>query len=176
MSTPSSTDLGQRLKFLRGEQSQEDFARKVGLTRAALANYETGRTKPKPSVLREVSRKLGLSDDFLLSGQVRNEYELNLVVAGKGVLNDGNETEDELAIVGVLRAARPETVKNIIGTLLREIEDDPRTRERLRGPRVDEHIARLGAIFRASGEFSKGSSPEDVDAFLRELARRARAE
>ncbi len=176
MQTPPSTELGQRLKYLRGERSQEDFARKLGLTRSALANYETGRTKPKLSVLREISRKLGLSEDFLLSGQVRNEYELNLVATGKGKLNECHETEDELAIVRILRAARPAAVKAIAGILLSEIEDDPRTRERLRGVGVDEDIRRLGAIFRASGQFEKGSSPEEVDAFLRDLARKARSE
>lgn len=96
MSTPDSTDLGERLRYLRGEQSQEQFAQQIGLTRAALANYETGRTKPKASILREISRKLGLSDEFLLSGKVRNEYELNLVVAGKGMLNECHETPDEV--------------------------------------------------------------------------------
>ena len=41
--------FGEKLRLLRGERSQEKFAGFLGITRAALANYETGRTCPHSS-------------------------------------------------------------------------------------------------------------------------------
>ena len=177
MSTQNSTELvglGERLRRLRGERSQEECGALVGLTRSAVANYETERTTPKPSILNEISRKMGISEDFLLSGRVRNEYELNTVVAGRGFLNECHETDDELAIIHVLRAASPEAVREIVERLLKAVEDDASMRGRLRGLRVDEDIARLGAIYQSGGVFQQGGSKEEHDAFFQALARKAR--
>ncbi len=177
MSTRNSTDpsgLGERLRRLRGERSQEEFGALVGLTRSAVANYETERTTPKPSILKDISRKLGISEDFLLTGRVRNECELNMVVAGRGILNECHETDDELAIIHVLRAASPEAVREIVERLLKAVEDDSSMRGRLRGLRIDEDIARLGAIYQSGGVFQQGGSEEENDAFLQALARQAR--
>lgn len=53
--------VAERLRRLRGvEESQESFAARVGISRAALANYETGRTVPGPSVRRRICDALGV--------------------------------------------------------------------------------------------------------------------
>jgi transcriptional regulator with XRE-family HTH domain len=159
-----------RLRALRGERSQEEFARLVGLTRSALANYENGRTHPKPSILRQISQRAGLSDNFLLSGQVRNEYELNLVVTGQGFLNECHETGDELTIVRALRAVDPSTVQTVVGALIRDIGENPDTRATL-GEGLGADLQRLDAIHRAGGQFSKGSTKEEQAAAVAELKR-----
>lgn len=174
MSTQVSTNLAERLRVLRGERSQEEFAKLVGLTRAALANYETGRTTPKPSVLRAISEKLGLSDDFLKFGGFRNEYELNLIATGEGVPDRSYETDDELAIIRALRAVRPSTIEAIVSLVLDDIAEQPSSREELKGLSVQQDIARLGAILKAGGAYSKGSTKEEEDAILAALARRAK--
>lgn len=103
MSTQNSTELvglGERLRRLQGERSQE-FGALVGLTRSAVANYETERTTPKPSILNEISKN-GNFGRLSASGRVRNEYELNTVVAGRGFLNECHD-DDKLAMIHVLR-------------------------------------------------------------------------
>lgn len=162
--------LRTRLRALRGERSQEEFARLVGLTRSALANYENGRTVPKPSVLRQISQRVGMPDDFLLSGQVRNEYELNRLVAGRGFINECHETEDELTIVRALRAVDPGTVQAVVTTLIRGIGDSAEARARM-GDRLGADLHRLDAINRAAGLFEKGSTEEEQAQAGREIAR-----
>lgn len=54
---------GRLLRRLRGEQSQRAFAARAGITRAALASYETGRVRPKPSLVREICARVGVADD-----------------------------------------------------------------------------------------------------------------
>ena len=178
MSTQTSTEgsISARLRHLRGERSQEEFAQIIGLSRSALANYETGRTKPKPSILRQISERLGLSEDFLLSGSFRNEYELNLVTTGSGFINERHETEDELAFVRVLRAVDPLTVKAIAGLLLDAVADSPEVRSRLKGLRVDADILRLAAVFKAGGQYEQGYEDTSLDDFVRAIAKKARAD
>ncbi len=159
-----------RLRALRGERSQEEFARLVGLTRSALANYENGRTHPKPSILRQISQRAGISDDFLLSGQVRNEYELNEIFAGRGFLNECHETDDELTIVRALRAVDPSTVQSVVSVLIRDIGENPDTRATL-GKGLGADLQRLDAIHRAGGQFDKGSTEEEQAAAGREIIR-----
>lgn len=40
-------EVGRRLKILRGERSQAEVAKAVGLSPGALANYESGLRMPK---------------------------------------------------------------------------------------------------------------------------------
>lgn len=155
--TQESTEVQRRLRALRGERSQEEFAKLVGLTRSALANYENGRTLPKPSILRQISMKAGISDDFLVSGALRNEYELNLVVAGQGMLNECHESSDELAMVDALRALHPSSVKTVVGLLLKEIGESAETRAKL-GKGLGSTVAALDDIHRSDGAFTKGGN------------------
>ncbi|MDF0601081.1 helix-turn-helix domain-containing protein [Psychromarinibacter sp. C21-152] len=164
------------MRHLRGESTQAEFAERLGLTRSALANYENGRTKPKPSLLREISRKLGISEDFLLSGQVRNEYELNLVVTGRGMLNESHTTHDEEAILRLLRAIPPNYVKEIVEKLLELVELKPEVRERLNGPGIETDLALLAEIYRKGGVFDKGQHPLEAEEWLERYAKLARSE
>ncbi|MFV0410805.1 MAG: helix-turn-helix transcriptional regulator [Paracoccus sp. (in: a-proteobacteria)] len=63
---PSISEIiADRLRELRGKETQEDFARMIGVSRATLANYEAGRTVPRPSVCRRICRKLGIAENTL---------------------------------------------------------------------------------------------------------------
>ena len=43
-------EIGQRLKKLRGEESIRDVAKKCGISRSALAMYETGQRVPRDEI------------------------------------------------------------------------------------------------------------------------------
>lgn len=168
----NSTDLPARLRSVRGERSQEEFARLVGLTRSAVAYYENGRTVPKPPVLRQISQRIGIADDYLLSGLIRNEYELNLVATGRGFLNECHETADELAMVRALRAVEPSTVQAVVGVLIKDIGDNASTRVKL-GPSLGSDLQALDSIHRAGGHFDKGVTAEEHHREARAPTRRA---
>lgn len=162
-------ELGVRLRQLRGDQSQEEFAQEIGLTRSALANYETGRTMPKRAVIKEISRRLGMSDDYLISGQVRNEFELNRALTGHHLLSRHEESRDELAVVEAMRAVDPQTVSEVVAALLRDLGENAESRDRLGSEKLGVIVHRLHIIHHAGGEFTKGMSQEQADAGARQL-------
>lgn len=150
-------EVRKRLRALRGERSQEEFASLVGLTRSARAHYENGRTAPKPSILRQIAQSVGISDAFLFSGEVRNEYELNMVVTGRELLNECHETAEELSILDAMRAADKATIKAIVGLLLSDLGDSATTREAL-GSKLGTIVATLDRVRREEGKFNKGGN------------------
>lgn len=101
--------------------------------------------------------KAGISGDFLVSGTLRNEYELNSVVAGQGMINECHESSDELAMVDAIRAIHPSSVKTLVGLLLKEIGESAETRAKL-GKGLGSTVAALDEIHRSDGAFTKGGS------------------
>ncbi|MEJ9210086.1 helix-turn-helix domain-containing protein [Bacillus smithii] len=58
--------IGDRLKKLRGKRSQEEVAQKIGISRARLSHYETGRSDPDPEVIKKLADFYGVTTDYLL--------------------------------------------------------------------------------------------------------------
>ena len=58
--------LADRLRGLRGVESQTAFAARFGLKQAIYSHYETGRKKPSLEVLVDMAQKLGATTDYLL--------------------------------------------------------------------------------------------------------------
>lgn len=56
--------IAEHLRDIRGELTQEAFAKKCGVTRAALANYETGRTIPGRWVCRKIEEACNLPSGY----------------------------------------------------------------------------------------------------------------
>jgi transcriptional regulator with XRE-family HTH domain len=79
--------LSQKLEVLikRSGVRKSDFARNIGITYRALANYISGMRLPKKEVLGRISRALGVTPEFLsddrqslqLTGEERFEFESN---------------------------------------------------------------------------------------------------
>lgn len=57
-----------RLKQLRGENTREEFAEKLGLSSRSLANYETGERIPKINTVALICSKLNIDANWLLFG------------------------------------------------------------------------------------------------------------
>ncbi len=58
--------LADRLRGLRGTESQTEFAARFGLKQAIYSHYETGRKKPSLEVLMQMAVVLGATTDYLL--------------------------------------------------------------------------------------------------------------
>lgn len=60
--------IGERLREVRGQQTQAEFAEAISVSRGSLSNYEAGRRLPSGSVLDRIERETGCSREWILSG------------------------------------------------------------------------------------------------------------
>ena len=63
--------LGRRIAALRREQglSQAQLASRLGISASAMGMYEQGRREPSGEMLVALGRELGVSTDYLLTGE-----------------------------------------------------------------------------------------------------------
>ena len=64
--------LGDRIALLRGKLgwSQGELARRLNISPSAVGMYEQGRREPPVDILVSLSRSLGVSMDYLVTGRV----------------------------------------------------------------------------------------------------------
>ena len=62
------TDVGERLKIIRGKENQDEFSRKLDISKAALQNYEAGLRLPPGKVLQKVADIGHTTADWVLTG------------------------------------------------------------------------------------------------------------
>ena len=60
--------LGERLRDVRGSQSQSDFASSLHIPQTKLSRLERDATEPDMAFLRELSSLYGVSLDWLIAG------------------------------------------------------------------------------------------------------------
>lgn len=83
MPAPSDPDyrkaLGQRLKTLRKERgaTQKDIAQILGISFQQLNKYESGQNLPPADMLGRLARALGVTTDYLITGQQTNGQPIN---------------------------------------------------------------------------------------------------
>ncbi len=58
--------IGTRFRALRGELTQEAFAKRVKVARVTISNIETGHAEPSISLLHRVADQFNVSTDYLL--------------------------------------------------------------------------------------------------------------
>lgn len=158
--------LGQRLRSLRKGASQADFAEKLGLTRSALANYELGRSLPKPDVLQRIAERLDISlQDLTGPAQLADlKHSANLML---GVSD--SPTQDEWAILRMLRLSGPECVLDVVRTIIRSLEADKSRLQAWKADTVLVDLARLYTIENRGGGYD-GLTADDVLTLARSLA------
>lgn len=87
MSTP-----GERLKLIRGNMNQDEFAKLLGVSLRTYNGYENDEAPPKISVLRKLEEILGVSADYILFGRAVTQdfafipYFKQPASAGQGAL------------------------------------------------------------------------------------------
>ena len=61
--------LGRRIRQLRGfDATQDEFAKKLGISQSQLSKYERGTVAPPADVLIRIREQLRVSIDWLLTG------------------------------------------------------------------------------------------------------------
>lgn len=61
-------DLGARIRQVRGKVSQEEFARRLGISKGALGCYERGVNCPNVEVVLGICRLCRISVEWLVAG------------------------------------------------------------------------------------------------------------
>jgi len=65
---PDLKAIGLRIRILRGDVRQQDFARELGLSQSQLSKVERGRIAPTLEVLLAISNRFGKSLDWIVRG------------------------------------------------------------------------------------------------------------
>jgi transcriptional regulator with XRE-family HTH domain len=110
-------EIGDRLRFVRKNRTQKEFASQYGIPQGTLSKFECGKLEPGISFLMEVSKREGVSINWILTGKTDDktkkwtlrepavEYQTLPVSDRKllhnvvEILESGNEL-----IIGVLKA------------------------------------------------------------------------
>lgn len=58
--------FAERFSKLRGDESQKDFAARIGISRPTVGFYENGDRLPQADVLKQIAERCGVSTDWLL--------------------------------------------------------------------------------------------------------------
>ena len=95
--------VGERLKKLRGDLSQGEFAKKIGVSYKGYQRYESGERIPRPHVLFEIAEKESVTVDWLLSGKVRSLEEKILAKEIGAPFSQQRVSRSEMQIVDRLR-------------------------------------------------------------------------
>jgi len=156
--------IGRRIRSIRGQKSQQEFAEALGLSRSGLANYELGRSTPPAQIIEKIQKNLGVSVD--MPPELEDfEAEFNELVG------DGKElTEDEWSLIRTLRLADTQDVQAFVLELVKRVE------ERSAGLRFGNpettalDLARLITIAMGKRPFLAGSSGEQAVRLARALA------
>jgi len=61
--------LGNRLRQLRAQTTQEEFARFLGISQAQLSKYELGQSALPLGIVIKLAEKYGKSTDWILTGK-----------------------------------------------------------------------------------------------------------
>ena len=61
--------LGNRLRQLRADTTQEEFAASLGISQAQLSKYELGQSAPPLTVVVKLAERHGKSTDWILTGK-----------------------------------------------------------------------------------------------------------
>jgi len=75
--------IGERLKELRGDLSQEEFAKEIGVSHKGYQRYESGERVPHPHVLSKIAEKFDTTVDWILTGNLNIEKAIILEWAKK---------------------------------------------------------------------------------------------
>lgn len=60
--------LGKRIRLIRGEETQAEFADRVGIAKGSIGGYENDKNSPSAEAILKICLKNGISFEWLLTG------------------------------------------------------------------------------------------------------------
>lgn len=100
--------LGSRIKDVRKalDLSQDEFGRRLGVTRGAITNLEFNKTEPKPLFIDLLCRQFNINEDWLRTGQGNMFIKLS-------------RDEEIASFMGDVMKGEPDFRRRLIGVLSR---------------------------------------------------------
>jgi transcriptional regulator with XRE-family HTH domain len=95
-----SSGFGARLRQVRGEMSQAEFAELVGANRQQVTNWENERSEPSIEKLAAIGLKTGYADKWLLTGEGPPTVKEAMEVLGRSLLR---VTEEQMEMLERLK-------------------------------------------------------------------------
>lgn len=172
----SPSHIALQLRQLRGFESQAAFAKRLGISRDSLANYETGRTVPSVEKLDKFCDALGLPLAFFQEDALA-QLQVNVDLALGMTQEYGRRpSPDELAFLRLMRAVPQSTILEIATRLLEAISNGSSLVEERDGEKLRQAVESVAAVIKSGGKYDN-SRPKKAGAdALRqalELAREA---
>ncbi len=139
--------IGKRIRALRGNETQASFAEKIGVSRAALANYETGRTRPNDMTVLKIANLTGVSPSSIVSDEVYSFDDLAALVGAKLKLdNIGDLSPAERAMVRLIRVSDDAIVKQVVTAILAGIKERSYRRDMVDVLNFESDVTQLAVI------------------------------
>ncbi len=93
-------DIGDRIKFIRGDLTQKEFGQKIKADQSTVQVWETRNNLPKGDILQRIHQQFGVNVNWLLTGEgdpyIGNRAQDRVEVAdGKGLWGDTRSMEIE---------------------------------------------------------------------------------
>jgi transcriptional regulator with XRE-family HTH domain len=155
----TSQAIGRRIKEIRGTAKQADFASNLGVDRATLANYESGRRIPNDTVLKKLSSISGKTVPEIVFGAHKtpfaeymtriNEEIFRQSQANPGFVPKWTISDDEIAIIMCIRLAASGdlSIFPMLEPIVKQAEQVVQSDIRLGLPGYGEaHVERLKSI------------------------------
>ncbi len=165
-------DIGNRLKNLRGDVSQGEFATLLGIKQQQYSRYETGKNRPPYPVLKKIADHARVSVDWIITGDITaaqyitgddfaGDLAKRLKTIGDAHLMPASAVSDEeLSILRCLRLLPMWDSLYILGEIIKLLTSDtPSDRSRF----VTDQISVLKKIVDDRREFAQGI---DWDGYL----------
>lgn len=160
--------ISRRIRFLRGKETQERFSKRLGISRSALANYETGRSRPNEFVLKQIADALNMPVEYFGTFDLKEDPS-PAALYGSVIEGKPDWTGDEVAIINVLRVCPRHAVLKVIELLIEAASCEELTVSLGRIFSIKEDFERLIAIASRKGLFQKGSIAVDGETWMRRL-------
>jgi len=82
--------IGSQIESIRERRgiTRSELAYKVGVTPAAVWNWEEQGTRPRAAILRDVARVLGVSEEELLTGKIPSAVDKNTTGSLSEIIED----------------------------------------------------------------------------------------
>ncbi|WP_439526858.1 helix-turn-helix transcriptional regulator [Roseovarius mucosus] len=171
----SNKAIGKRIRALRGDETQAHFAEKIGVSRAALANYETGRTKPNDMTVLKIANLTGVSPSSIVSHDVYSFDDLAALVSAKPDLKGlGDLSEDEKAMIRLIRVCDEQAIQQIVGAILEGIQVDRFHREFVDVVNFERDFTRLAVIREGGANYIRGYTRDTLLTILEAISRHKR--
>jgi transcriptional regulator with XRE-family HTH domain len=105
-------NLHERLRELRGELSQSEFCRKIGVPQTSYSGWEGGSKSPSANVIVQISNEIGVSADYLL-GLSDNRKGVIVNVPSPETLAEIAELEAEIAKLNAALAEKDGIIQGL---------------------------------------------------------------